>query len=187
MRAGPRGCAGGCRAAGRRAAAGWRARAGAGGGGEGGGVADGGAVDAEQGAGEVDGKAQMVAETDGEHVVERVDPALAVRAGAVPDGVDAPAAAADVVVLLAAGAGRDLQGGGQRVQGRRVQAGQRGAVQHVPGAAPGRGRPWFRLRGRPGYGPDRVVPLASDGPAGPDAVFEEFHPLIADSLPRRVG
>ena len=79
----------------------------------------------------------------------------------------AGASVPEVAVLLAAGAERDLQRGGQGGQARRVHAGQRGMVQQVAGGAAGTGWLWFRLRfgGGPGNGQDGVVPLAMEAVA----------------------
>ena len=143
-------------------------------------MADGAGVDAEQGADGLHGQVQVLAQAEGDQVVGEVDPAVAVGAVPVPDGVDAAAAAAGVVALLAAGAGRDVQGCGQGVQVAGVHAGQRGVVQDGLGAAAGtlRFRLWFR--GGSGSGQDGVVPLAADGAAVQDAVLEVPHPRVAD-------
>ena len=106
-------------------------------GGQGGGVADGGAVGAEQGADDLGGQVQVLAHPGGEQVAGEVELAVAAAAaGAL--GQLAGASVPEVAALLAAGAERDLQRGGQGGQVRRVQAGQRGMVQQVAAARPGR-------------------------------------------------
>src|SRR6516162_6596592 len=114
-------------------------------GGQAGGVADGGLVGAEQGADDAAGQVQVLAEAQGEYVAGEVELAVAAAAGGAV-GALAGASLPEVAALLAAGAERDLQRGGQGGQVRRVHAGQRGLVQRVRAAAPGRdgGGSWFR-------------------------------------------
>jgi hypothetical protein len=102
------------------------------------GVGDGGAVDAEEDAGDERGQVQVVVEAEGPDVAGQVGPAAAVGAAAGADGVHLAAAAAGVVALFAAGAERDFQGGGQRVQVLGGHAGECGVVQGVPAGRAGR-------------------------------------------------
>ena len=131
-------------------------------GGEADGVADGGGIDAEQGTDDLQRQVQVLPEAGGQHVIEQVD--LAGRRGAL--GVDAAAAAAGVEVLLAAGAEREVQSGGQGGQVRGVHAGQRGVAEDVLAAAARVGGFWFRRRGGAGDGREGVVPLAVEAVAG---------------------
>ena len=126
-------------------------------------VADGGEIGAEQGADDLQRQVQVRAEAGGEHVIEQVDFAGR-RDGGL--GVDAAVAAAGVEVLLAAGAEREVQGGGQGGQVCGVHAGQRGVVQDVLAAAACPGRFRFRRRGGAGDGREGVIPVAVEAVAG---------------------
>ena len=96
----------------------------------------------------VAGQVEVLAQAQGEDVVGEVELAVGPAAGAL--GPLAGASLPQVAALLAAGAERDLQRGGQGGQARGVQAGQRGMVQQVAAAPAGTG--WFRcwLAGRAG-------------------------------------
>ena len=149
-------------------------------------MADGGPVGAEQGADDRGGQVQVLAHPGGEQVVGEVELAVG------PAGALRPLAGAsvpEVAVLLAAGAERDLQRGGQGGQARRVHAGQRGMVQRA-----------HRRRGRDGLA---VVPAPVPGRAGERAgrcsstrhgsrgvfvaVFDVFDLLVADPGPGGAG
>jgi hypothetical protein len=133
--------------------------------GEGGRVADAGRVDAEENGRGLVAQAEMVAEAQDEDVAGDVGAEVAVGAGPA-DGVDAPASAPEVVLLLAVGVERDFQRGGQRFEVTGLEAGEDGMVQGIlPGLVRGlRVRRRFRGGGMREQG---VVPLCLGWHYGP--------------------
>ena len=126
--------------------------------GEGGRVADRARVEAEENGRGLVAQAEVVAEAQDEDVVGDVSAQVAVGAGP-EDGVDAPASAPEVVLLLAVGVERDFQRGGQRFQVAGLEAGEDGVVQGIlPGLV--RGLRFRDRRGVRGMREQGVVPLA---------------------------
>ena len=121
-------------------------------------VADAGRVDAEENGRGLVAQAEMVAEAQDEDVAGDVGAEVAVGAGPA-DGVDAPASAPEVVLLLAVSVERDFQRGCQRFQVTGLEAGEGGMVQGILPGLIRRRRLRGRLRGS-GMREQGVVPLA---------------------------
>ena len=121
-------------------------------------VGDGARVDAEENGRGLVTQAEVIAEAQDEDVVGDVGAEVAVRTNPA-DGVDAPASAPEVVLLLAASVERDFQRGGQCFEVTGPQAGESGVVQGVvPGLVRGLG--YRGLPGGCGMREQGVVPLA---------------------------